>query len=194
MPDMSSQLGVNTFSHVLGQTLRTFYRTSKSNHCSWKFQIPTNLSGISFHSCLYNILANCIHVQAFNMFQGMGKKYFQIAQFKTFSHKNFYCIDVRKLANWGLHGSPNGWTPEKPIWLQQHHIGLIASWSLLGFLSALLLQQDLVLNLLHTRQSGFMDIGQVAPPAQPFSLESRIFWSFLILLNISWLFSTISWI
>ena len=69
-------------------------------------------------------------------------------------------------------------TPEKPIWLQQHRIGLIASWSLLGFLSALLLQQDLVLNLLHTRQSGFMDIGQVAPPAEPLSFESRIFWSF----------------
>ena len=69
-------------------------------------------------------------------------------------------------------------TPEKPIWLQQHHIGLIASWSLLGFLSALLLQQDLVLNLLHTRQSGFMDIGQVAPPAQPLSFQIIIFWSF----------------
>ena len=172
--------------HLLpGEIWRNFYRTSKSSHCSWKFQIPTNLSGTSFHSCLYNILANCIHVQAFNMFQGMRKSIFQMARFKTFFGQELLlhrCPQARKL---GVARKPNAWTPEKPIWLLQHHIGLIASWSLLGFLSALLLQQDLVLNLLHTRQSGFMDIGQVAPPAQPLRFESRIFWSFGILLNIS---------
>ena len=122
---------------------------------------------------------SCPIVQAFNMFRGMRKSIFQIAQFKTLLGQELLlprCPQARKLRGCTEARTAKR-TPEKPIWLQQH-IGLIASWSLLGFLSALLLQQDLVLNLLHTRQSGFMDIGQVAPPAEPLSFESRIFWSF----------------
>ena len=38
MLDMSSQLGVNTLSYVLGEIWRNFSRTSKTSHCSWKFK------------------------------------------------------------------------------------------------------------------------------------------------------------
>ena len=137
---------------------------------------------------------SCPIVQAFNMFRGMRKSIFQIAQFKTFLGQELLlprCPQARKLRGCTEARTAKR-TPEKPIWLLRQHIGLIASWSLLGFLSDLLLQQDLVLNLLHTRQSGFMDMGQVAPLAEPLSFASRIFLSFSILLNISWLFSTTS--
>ena len=115
-----------------GKFEELFYRTSKSSHCSWKFQIPTNLSVTSFHSCLCNILANCIHAQAFNMSKGMRKSIFQIAQFKTFFGRELLlprCPQARKL---GVARKPKRLNTQKahfaaaaPHWPD---CGLIPTW------------------------------------------------------------------